>query len=101
MQVRLARAGMRPISLAVDVTNYLMLELGQPLHAFDRGRLTGAIVVRRAAARASGWRPWTTWSGRWTPSDIADRRRLRADLAWPARWAALATEIVDETRANW
>jgi phenylalanyl-tRNA synthetase beta chain len=48
MRVRLARAGMRSVSLAVDVTNYLMLELGQPLHAFDRDRLTGPIVVRRA-----------------------------------------------------
>ncbi|RKS67852.1 phenylalanyl-tRNA synthetase beta subunit [Actinomadura pelletieri DSM 43383] len=48
MRVRLHRAGMRPVSLAVDVTNYLMLELGQPLHAFDRGKLTGPIVVRRA-----------------------------------------------------
>lgn len=48
MRVRLARAGMRTVSLAVDVTNYLMLELGQPLHAFDRGRLSGPIVVRRA-----------------------------------------------------
>ncbi|TDD26198.1 phenylalanine--tRNA ligase subunit beta [Nonomuraea diastatica] len=48
MRVRLARAGMRPVSLAVDITNYLMLELGQPLHAFDRGKLSGEIVVRRA-----------------------------------------------------
>jgi len=48
MQVRLARSGMRSVSLAVDVTNYLMLELGQPLHAFDRAKLTGTIVVRRA-----------------------------------------------------
>jgi phenylalanyl-tRNA synthetase beta chain len=48
MRVRLARAGVRSVSLAVDVTNYLMLELGQPLHAFDRSKLTGEIVVRRA-----------------------------------------------------
>jgi len=49
-KIRLARAGQRSVSLAVDVTNYLMLELGQPLHAFDRARLTGPIVVRRAAS---------------------------------------------------
>ncbi len=48
MRVRLARAGQRSVSLAVDVTNYLMLELGQPLHAFDRARLSGPVVVRRA-----------------------------------------------------
>ena len=48
MKIRLSRAGQRSVSLAVDVTNYLMLELGQPLHAFDRDALTGPIVVRRA-----------------------------------------------------
>ena len=48
MSRRLLLCGMRPVSLAVDVTNYVMLELGQPLHAFDRGRLQGAIAVRRA-----------------------------------------------------
>jgi phenylalanyl-tRNA synthetase beta chain len=48
MVVRLARCGMRSVSLAVDVTNYLMIELGQPLHAFDRAKLHGTIVVRRA-----------------------------------------------------
>jgi phenylalanyl-tRNA synthetase beta chain len=47
---RLALAGIRSISLAVDVTNYVMLETGQPMHAFDRSRLTGAITVRRARA---------------------------------------------------
>ena len=49
LQRRLTLAGMRPISLAVDVTNHVMLDLGQPLHAFDRRRLQGGIVVRRAA----------------------------------------------------
>jgi phenylalanyl-tRNA synthetase beta chain len=48
LQRRLEQAGMRPISLAVDVTNYVMLGVGQPLHAFDLDTLTGPIVVRRA-----------------------------------------------------
>ncbi|MDX6197505.1 MAG: phenylalanyl-tRNA synthetase beta chain [Actinomycetota bacterium] len=48
LQRRLTLAGMRPISLAVDVTNHVLLELGQPLHAFDRDKLAGSVVVRRA-----------------------------------------------------
>jgi phenylalanyl-tRNA synthetase beta chain len=50
MARRLVAAGMRPISLAVDVTNYVMLELGQPIHGYDGDKLTGPIVVRRAKA---------------------------------------------------
>ena len=48
MRERLRRAGLRPLSAAVDITNYVMLELGQPMHAFDLGRLAGGIRVRRA-----------------------------------------------------
>ncbi len=48
MKRRLTEVGMRPISLAVDVTNYVMMLLGQPLHAFDLDDLSGEIVVRRA-----------------------------------------------------
>ena len=48
MVARLQASGMRSISLAVDVTNYVMLELGQPTHAFDLDKLEGAVRVRRA-----------------------------------------------------
>ncbi len=48
MAERLRRSGVRPVSLLVDVTQYVMLELGQPMHAFDRDLLTGPVGVRRA-----------------------------------------------------
>ncbi|MBE7422259.1 MAG: phenylalanine--tRNA ligase subunit beta [Zoogloeaceae bacterium] len=50
MRRRLERSGLRSISAVVDVTNYVMLELGQPLHAFDNARLDGAVRVRYPAA---------------------------------------------------
>jgi phenylalanyl-tRNA synthetase beta chain len=46
---RIRLAGMRPISLAVDVTNYVMLETGRPIHGYDGDKLQGPIVVRRAS----------------------------------------------------
>jgi phenylalanyl-tRNA synthetase beta chain len=50
MAERLRRSGLRPISFLVDVTQYVMLELGQPMHAFDKDTLEGEIVVRPARA---------------------------------------------------
>ncbi len=96
MRVRLARAGTRSVSLAVDVTNYLMLELGQPLHAFDRDRLTGPIVVRRAHP---GERLETLDHvvRELDPDDI-----LITDASGPISMAGtmggLATEITEESR---
>jgi phenylalanyl-tRNA synthetase beta chain len=69
LQRRLVLAGMRPVSLAVDVTNHVMLELGQPLHAFDLDALQGEVVVRRA-------RP----GERLTTLDGQDRALNREDL---------------------
>src|SRR6201991_1097813 len=57
---RLRRSGIRPISAIVDVTQYVMLELGHPLHAFDNDTLSGSIIVRHAGEgeplkRRDGW----------------------------------------------
>ena len=53
MQERLRRSGVRSLSAVVDVTNYVLIELGQPLHAFDAAKLTGGIHVRYALADES------------------------------------------------
>jgi phenylalanyl-tRNA synthetase beta chain len=96
MRVRLARSGTRTVSLAVDITNYLLLELGQPLHAFDRDRLQGPIVVRRARP---GERLETLdhVTRDLDPDDI-----LITDSSGPISMAGtmggLATEITEESR---
>jgi phenylalanyl-tRNA synthetase beta chain len=96
MRVRLARCGMRSVSLAVDITNYLMLELGQPLHAFDRAKLTGPIVVRRARP---GERMETLDH---VVRDLDPDDILITDASGPISMAGtmggLATEISDESR---
>ena len=48
MREKLRRCGTRSIDAVVDITNYVLLELGQPMHAFDLKRISGGIVVRMA-----------------------------------------------------
>ena len=50
MERALARSGIRQHSILVDITNYVLMELGQPLHAFDGGKVEGAVHVRQATA---------------------------------------------------
>ncbi len=50
LRERLRRAGVRSVSAVVDITNYVMLELGQPMHAYDLSRLQGGLVIRQARA---------------------------------------------------
>ena len=57
LQRRLLLSGIRAISPAVDATNYVMLELGHPMHAHDLNRITGGFAVRFAAARRDGRHP--------------------------------------------
>ena len=48
MRQRLERCGIRSVSALVDIGNYVMLELGQPMHVYDADRLSGSLTVRRA-----------------------------------------------------
>ena len=59
MRRRIEKMGMRSISLVVDVTNYVMLELGQPLHAFDKLKIKGGLTIKRAGKA----QPFTTLDG--------------------------------------
>ncbi|MDQ0801718.1 phenylalanine--tRNA ligase subunit beta [Arthrobacter sp. SLBN-112] len=68
MVSRLRLAGIRSISLPVDISNYVMLELGQPTHCYDLDKLSGDIVVRRAAAAEK----ITTLDGKERTLDVED-----------------------------
>ena len=95
LRARLVAAGMRPISNVVDVTNYVMLALGNPLHAFDLETIRGGIVVRRADAGEE----LTTLDGvarRLDPADlvIADHERA---IAFAGVMGGEDTEVTEAT----
>ena len=68
MRRRIEKMGMRSISLVVDVANYVMLELGQPLHAFDKSKIKGGLTIRRAGTV----QPFTTLDGQLRQLDPDD-----------------------------
>ncbi len=95
MRRRLEKCGMRSISLAVDITNYVMLELGQPLHAFDADKVDGYLEIRTAGKSKS----LITLDGqeRTLNSDdlvVADSRNV---LALAGTMGGLDSEITDST----
>ena len=68
LKAKLEAIGLRPINNVVDITNYILHDLGQPLHAFDAAKVTGSIKVRNAAAEAKAFRPSTKPTTRWKRS---------------------------------
>src|SRR6185312_8434343 len=96
MRARLTAAGMRPISNVVDVTNYVMLALGNPLHAFDLKTLAGGQIVVRRAAPGEAIRTLDGVDRKLEESDlvIADAERA---VAIAGIMGGEETEIGDET----
>ena len=95
MKRRIEKCGMRAISLAVDITNYVMLELGQPLHAFDREKINGSLHIRRANSDVS----LTTLDGqerKLHPEDlvVADDQE---PLALAGTMGGLSSEVTSST----
>lgn len=95
MRRRIEKCGMRSISLAVDVTNYVMLELGQPLHAFDRTQIEGSLHIRRAGKTKT----FTTLDGQertLSPEDLLVADDVRA-LALAGTMGGANSEVGETT----
>jgi phenylalanyl-tRNA synthetase beta subunit len=86
MKRRLERSGIRSISAVVDITNYVMLELGQPLHAYDDRLLDGALVVR--FARVGETLTLLNEQELKLEPDLLLVADEKSRSAWPASWAA-------------
>ncbi|MGH3033263.1 MAG: phenylalanine--tRNA ligase subunit beta [Gaiellaceae bacterium] len=98
LKARLTAAGMRPISNVVDVTNYVMHALGNPLHAFDFDTLRGGRIVVRPARRGEEFTSLDGNLRKLEPDDlvIADGERA---IAFAGIMGGLDTEVRDETKA--
>src|SRR5438105_7848044 len=96
MQARLQASGVRPISNIVDVTNYVLLEMGQPMHAFDFSKLEGAQIRVRTAASGESM---TTLDGE--KRELTDDMLVIADAQRPVAVAGVmggaASEVADGT----
>lgn len=95
MRRRIEKMGMRSISLVVDITNYVMLEFGQPLHAFDRSKIKGALRVKRAEKSEK----FTTLDGQERVLDPLDLviSDDHSALALAGTMGGLHSEITDQT----
>ena len=98
MARRLRAAGMRPINNVVDVTNYVMLSLGQPLHAFDLHRLAEHKIIVRRWAESDG--PFTTLDGQGRAMDDEDLMICDGEkpVAIGGVMGGLFSEVSDDTR---
>ncbi len=95
MQQRLRQAGQRPISLLVDLTNYVMLELGQPMHAFDLDTLEGQKIIVRQAKPGE---KLTTLNGE--EHELRPDQMMVCDAAKPVGAAGVMGGLVTEVTAN-
>ena len=96
MQVRLRAVGMRPISNIVDITNFVLMEYGQPLHAFDRTTLKDATIVVRRARPGEVMVTLDQQERKLTPEDVLICDPGRA-VAIAGIMGGLDTEVNDQT----